>query len=194
MQKCISGIRLIEVQSYMWSLLFVKQLKLGSTRGKKKTTQKYLELFHLTIISYSYEAKTRHRGNNSSNTPSWPGWKITLSDGCTAQHYWHDPFQSQEKMNFFQNCYWEASAWKCAFRHCCRLFSQKRKNIARLPAKMCFTKIEIQFQCCQLQYIDGIGNTAFDPQVWLTFLWTQWHSLCETARVSLCTEGTHSHF
>lgn len=90
---------------------------------------------------------------------------MTASDGWTAQYHWHVQFQSQEKMSFFQNCYWEAPAWKCVFIHCCRLLSQKGNNIVWLPAKMYFMKIEIQFQCCQLQYIDGIDDTPFDAQV-----------------------------
>lgn len=57
---------------------------------------------------------------------------MTATDGCTAQYHLHVQFQSQEKMNFFQNCYWEVAAWKCVFRHCCTLLSQNRKNIVQL--------------------------------------------------------------
>lgn len=90
---------------------------------------------------------------------------MTVSDDWTPQYYWHIQFQSQEKMSFFQNCYWETPAWKCIFRHCCRLISQKGNNTVWLPAKVCFMKIEIQFQCCQPEYIDGIDDTSLDPRV-----------------------------
>lgn len=40
----------------------------------------------------------------------------------------------------------------------------KGKCTVQLPAKVCFMKIEIQFQCCQLQNINGSDNTSPDPQ------------------------------
>lgn len=173
----------------MWWLSLVKQLKLGTTREGKKATQKDLELPHLTIISYTYEAKTPHEGNTQVTHPHEQADKGLSQTAAPLNITGMFNFKVKGKSTFSKTVIEKllpGSAYSDIVGDC---FHKKEKTWSSCQLKCALGKQKFNFNAASYSILTVYWQHWWYPfwstSLWITFLGTRWQRLCESKSVTV---------